>query len=480
MTPPRSQSNNTWQSAALNTSPQLANAMEAAFAAGAEVGRVSRRIFQRIWDPEPVNDRGSNEPAWCLGCSYTLGTKAEPSGLTASTPPGDGTIKIANAANDATTPTPTSGASSSRPHTPPDSLSSSFDSSLAYEDPGHDSGWPPSFLDDFESRIWMTYRTGFEEIPRSTDPKANAALSFTMRLKTSLGEHTGFSSDTGWGCMIRSGQSLLANALLISRLGRSWRRAIDPEAEREILALFSDDIRAPYSLQNFVKHGAVACGKYPGEWFGPSATARCIQALVNQHETSLRIYSTGDLPDVYEDSFMATAKPNGEQFHPTLILVCTRLGIDKINQVYEEALISTLQMEQSIGIAGGRPSSSHYFVGVQGQWLFYLDPHHPRPALPYRDNPKDFTSEELDSCHTRRLRHLHVEDMDPSMLIGFLIKDEDDWDTWKSGVKHVQGKSIITVSPHDPSRGMGSGRAEAIDEVQTLSDEEDEDTILEV
>lgn len=73
---------------------------------------------------------------------------------------------------------------------------------------------------------------------------------------------------------------------------------------------------------------------------------------MNQHETSLRIYSTGDLPDVYEDSFMAIAKPNGVEFHPTLILVCTRLGIDKINQIYEQALISTLQMEQSIGIAG--------------------------------------------------------------------------------------------------------------------------------
>ncbi len=73
---------------------------------------------------------------------------------------------------------------------------------------------------------------------------------------------------------------------------------------------------------------------------------------MNQHERSLRIYSTGDLPDVYEDSFMAVAMPDGETFHPTLVLVCTRLGIDKINQVYEEALKSTLQLEQSIGIAG--------------------------------------------------------------------------------------------------------------------------------
>ncbi|KAK3305477.1 uncharacterized protein B0T15DRAFT_485086 [Chaetomium strumarium] len=454
--------------------------MEVAMAASAEVGRVGRRIFQRFWDPEPINNPDSNEPVWCLGRSYTLGAKAfgSPSPFTASTPPVDNNVD--NAAFIPTSvPVRATTASNHPPlETPPDSITSSFDASFAYEDSSEDSGWPPAFLDDFESRIWMTYRTGFEMIPSSTDAKATSSLSFTMRLKTSFGEQTGFSSDTGWGCMIRSGQSLLANALLVSRLGRDWRRATDPDAEREILSLFADDPRAPYSLHNFVKHGATACGKYPGEWFGPSATARCIQALASKNENSLRVYSTGDLPDVYEDSFMAIAKPDGDHFHPTLILVCTRLGIDKINQVYEEALISTLQMEQSIGIAGGRPASSHYFVGVQGQWLFYLDPHHPRPALPYREAPQDYTKEELDTCHTRRLRHLHVEDMDPSMLIGFLIKDEDDWDMWKSAVKHVQGKSIITVSPHDPERGMPPGRAEAIDEVETLSDE-DADTVLE-
>jgi hypothetical protein len=76
------------------------------------------------------------------------------------------------------------------------------------------------------------------------------------------------------------------------------------------------------------------------------------RALASDHENSLRVYSTGDLPDVYEDSFMAVANPDGQAFQPTLILVCTRLGIDKINQVYHEALIATLQMPQSIGIAG--------------------------------------------------------------------------------------------------------------------------------
>jgi len=49
---------------------------------------------------------------------------------------------------------------------------------------------------------------------------------------------------------------------------------------------------------------------------------------------------------------MKIAKPDGGEFHPTLILVGTRLGIDKITPVYWEALIASLQMPQSAGIAG--------------------------------------------------------------------------------------------------------------------------------
>lgn len=141
----------------------------------------------------------------------------------------------------------------------------------------------------------MTYRSSFPPIPRKTSPEATSSMTLGVRLRSQLMDPQGFTSDTGWGCMIRSGQSLLANTLCILLLGRGefmaaltrpctkltrsteWRRGDSPEEESRLLAMFADHPDAPLSIHRFVHHGAESCGKYPGEWFGPSATARCIQ-----------------------------------------------------------------------------------------------------------------------------------------------------------------------------------------------------------
>lgn len=69
-------------------------------------------------------------------------------------------------------------------------------------------------------------------------------------------------------------------------------------------------------------------------------------------ESGLRVYTSGDGADVYEDKLKEVALDENGNFQPTLVLVGTRLGIDKINPVYWEALKASLQMKQSIGIAG--------------------------------------------------------------------------------------------------------------------------------
>lgn len=67
------------------------------------------------------------------------------------------------------------------------------------------------------------------------------------------------------------------------------------------------------------------------------------------------------------------------------------------------------------------------------------------------------------------------------MLIGFLITSQDDWLEWRRCVKHVQGKAVIHVADHNvaTTQGPESQREDAIDEVETLSDN-DSDVVIDV
>ena len=89
-------------------------------------------------------------------------------------------------------------------------------------------GWPASFYLDFYSRPALTYRTNFPLIPCSPSNSGGTMHGMLNTLSLSIGrgnrnhnrEESGLSSDTGWGCMLRTGQSLLANALVTAHLGR--------------------------------------------------------------------------------------------------------------------------------------------------------------------------------------------------------------------------------------------------------------------
>lgn len=161
-------------------------------------------MVQAFWDPEPKNDDTPGSCIWCLGREYTPQTPPHGAG---DSPPS------ANHKNSALS----NGEGlhqemKTMKHAAINGTSEVEQQSLVNE---VDRGWPPGFLDDSESRIWFTYRSNFPAIKKSSD----ASMTLSVRLR-SLGDQGGFTSDTGWGCMIRSGQSLLANALAMLRLGR--------------------------------------------------------------------------------------------------------------------------------------------------------------------------------------------------------------------------------------------------------------------
>ncbi|KAL8856909.1 MAG: hypothetical protein Q9178_006498 [Gyalolechia marmorata] len=405
-----------------------------------------KRIVQYFWDPEPRNDDPSESPIWCLGRYYNAQPRVD-SSTSDTNHSTEGSSQSDTSQENAT--------QSNSPERKPADGEAKVPKSPSVPRP-EDRAWSPEFLDDFESRIWMTYRSSFPNIRRSNDPNASASMTFAVRLRSQLVDQGGFTSDTGWGY---------------------WRRGMKQREERELLNLFADDPSAPFSIHRFVEHGASACGKHPGEWFGPSATARCIQALSQDFPAiNLKVYINGDGADVYEDKLLSLATTGEGQFTPILVLVGIRLGIDRVTPLYWEALKASLELPQSVGIAGGRPSSSHYFVGHQGDSFFFLDPHQTRPALPRHNDVAEYSKEDIDSCHTRRLRRIPIQEMDPSMLIGFLIRTRQDWDDWRRRVTEVQGKPVVHVADKEPSMiGQVAERPEAVDEVETLDDDDDND-----
>lgn len=193
-------------------------------------------------------------------------------------------------------------------------------------------------------------------------------------------------------------------------------------------------------------------------------TNKPCRALASKTPTSdLRVYVRPNDSDIYADSLIAAAtSDSSEAFHPTLILLGVRLGIDRITPVYHAALAATLELPQCVGIAGGRPASSHYFIGHQGgQSFFYLDPHSTRSALPLDPSPED-----IESCHTRRVRRLGIAELDPSMLLGFLVRSQEEFEEWRKAVAAIPGKAIIHIHDNESKYATGPERPGAVDEVE--------------
>jgi len=176
-----------------------------------DIERVGRHLLRTLYDPLPSNDGSS--PIWCLGRQYD--PKPPPSPKPA---PSD-TVNTPPAASPLPAPQTERAGGTEDDSWIRTSLDEARGNEAANgEDPRQYGGWPQPFLDDFESRLWMTYRSGFSPIQRSSDRKATSAMSFMVRVQNLA--QSAFTSDTGFGCMIRSGQCILANALLSLRLGR--------------------------------------------------------------------------------------------------------------------------------------------------------------------------------------------------------------------------------------------------------------------
>ncbi|XP_068095435.1 cysteine protease ATG4C [Hyperolius riggenbachi] len=330
------------------------------------------------------------------------------------------------------------------------------------------SGTAEEFRKDFISRIWLTYREDFPQLERST-----------------------LTTDCGWGCTLRTGQMLLAQGLLVHFNGRDWlwpnaldlycyetdfllgnsARKLPPiEASfvgyatpynksldskdcdkgtpadlyhRKIVSWFSDHPLADFGIHQLIKLGQ-SSGKAAGDWYGPGIVSHLFRKAIEESADpdlqGITIYVAQDCT-IYSGDVRDQQTSSGSE-KSVLILVPVRLGGERSNMEYFDFVKGILSLEYCIGIIGGRPKQSYYFVGFQDDSLIYMDPHYCQSFVDV--SKKDFP---LESFHCPSPKKMPFKKMDPSCTIGFYCKNVPDFEKAVEEITKLLKSSSIHKYP---------------------------------
>ncbi|XP_070704832.1 cysteine protease atg4da-like [Pempheris klunzingeri] len=326
-----------------------------------------------------------------------------------------------------------------------------------------DQGEREHFRRTFTSLLWMTYRRGFPTL---------AGCSLT--------------TDSGWGCVLRTGQMLLAQGLLLHLMPPGWTWSVShhavkddmdlpvahhtdtaeqrldfkegpgkrgrklsldsrldrpPEAtHRQVVSWFADHPAVPFGIHQLVELGK-SSGKKAGDWYGPSIAAHILRKAVaaSVDLPNLAVYVAQDCTIYLEDVRSLCERPPAQSWKSIIILVPVRLGGQDLNPSYITCVKKLLTLQCCIGIIGGKPKHSLFFVGFQDDHLLYLDPHYCQPTVDVAK--KNFP---LESFHCKYPRKMAFSRMDPSCTIGFYAKTQRDFESLCTAVNESLSTSAET------------------------------------
>uniref|UniRef100_U5EYR5 Cysteine protease n=1 Tax=Corethrella appendiculata TaxID=1370023 RepID=U5EYR5_9DIPT len=252
---------------------------------------------------------------------------------------------------------------------------------------------------DVQSKLWCTYRRGFI-------PIGNSQLT----------------TDKGWGCMLRCGQMVLGQALIMLHLGRDffWTPETKDPTYLEIVNRFEDNRKSPYSLHQIALMGDSE-DKKVGEWFGPNTVAQVLKKLVKFDEWSkLVIHVALDNTIAIDEINQLCIDKKDDSWKPLLLIIPLRLGLNEINPIYIDALKKCFEFKNNCGMIGGKPNQALYFIGYVGDEALYLDPHTVQRSGTIGSKLEQSEIELDETFHQKYASRINFRSMDPSLAICFL------------------------------------------------------------
>uniref|UniRef100_A0A8C6TFB0 Cysteine protease n=1 Tax=Neogobius melanostomus TaxID=47308 RepID=A0A8C6TFB0_9GOBI len=319
-----------------------------------------------------------------------------------------------------------------------------------------------AFRRDFASRVWLTYREEFPPLSGST-----------------------LTSDCGWGCMLRAGQMMLAQALILHLLGRDWTwsealtlQPLDTETwtttaakrlvasleaslqgspgsselkspekpptqafgsaeeadahlkemyHRTLVSWFGDNTSSQLGIHQLVQFG-LTLGKQAGDWYGPAIVAHILKKAVDEAVDPILAGITAYVSQDCTDGLPPPPHNEPSTTDPTdsravVILIPVRLGGEKTNPDYVNFVKNILSLDYCLGIIGGKPKQACYIVGFQDDSLIYMDPHYCQSFVDVSSS--DFP---LQSFHCPSPKKMPFSKMDPSCTIGFYSRSVKDFE----------------------------------------------------
>lgn len=237
-----------------------------------------------------------------------------------------------------------------------------------------------------------------------------------------------FTNDVGWGCMVRSTQMMVANALC---------KFYDNQSH--IISFFMDHPNAPLSIHKFAEYGEENLDVDIGAWFGPLTAALTIQALVQASiPDTINVHVAMDQRVVINELLL-------QHDAPTLCLIPSRFGVDKVDPVYIDTLREIIKSPFFVGICGGKNHSATYiFDSNEDANLLFLDPHFLQRYTDDVMSPSYRITPE-----TKKI--LPIDQLHPNVLCGFLLTCKKDVETFIDNIQRLTNcPFVVTESAADP------------------------------